>query len=325
MLSLALPVVLAELGWMSMGIVDVMMVGRVSAEAIGAVGIGRIAFYAVTVFGMGLLLGLDTLVSHAYGEGRPGECRRWLVQGLYLALTIGIPITALLHMGSPLLERWGIDPGVLEEALPYLRALALERHSPAAVLGAASLPARNRPGCARVMIALISANGVNLIGNWILIFGNLGAPALGAEGAGWSSLISSCYMTLVAPSHGGPARSRGAQGPRRRRAAPGFHATGTTARSGVSRGRSADRRDRRVCRRDRLRRPTRSDLDCGSPDRADHRQRHVHGSSGDLIRRRGTRGTGAGPAGRPRRGSRRLDRASFLRRFHERARQSCCC
>ena len=67
MLSLAIPVVLAELGWVAMGVVDTMMVGRVSVEAIGAVSVGRILFFTVTVFGMGLLLGLDTLVSTAYG------------------------------------------------------------------------------------------------------------------------------------------------------------------------------------------------------------------------------------------------------------------
>ena len=70
MLALAVPVVLAELGWMAMGVVDTMMVGRIDAEAIGAVGIGRSVFLTVVVFGMGLLLGLDTLVSRSWGSGR---------------------------------------------------------------------------------------------------------------------------------------------------------------------------------------------------------------------------------------------------------------
>lgn len=65
MLELAWPLVLANLGWMSMGIVDTMMVGRVSPEAIGAVSLGSILFITVAFFGSGLLLGLDTMVPQA--------------------------------------------------------------------------------------------------------------------------------------------------------------------------------------------------------------------------------------------------------------------
>src|ERR671914_2936646 len=88
MFTLAAPVVLAELGWMTMGLVDTLMVGRLSAEAIGAVGIGTSVFMAVIIFAMGLLLGLDTLVSHAYGAGRLDDCHRWLLHGTVLALIV---------------------------------------------------------------------------------------------------------------------------------------------------------------------------------------------------------------------------------------------
>ena len=66
------PIVLAELGWMAMGLVDTMVVGRVSAEAIAAVGLGTILFYGVAVCASGLLLGMDTLVSQAFGAGDAG-------------------------------------------------------------------------------------------------------------------------------------------------------------------------------------------------------------------------------------------------------------
>jgi MATE family multidrug resistance protein len=88
MARLAGPVVLAELGWMGMGLVDTMFVGRLSAEAIGAVGIGHAVFFITTIAGMGLLLGLDTLISHAFGAGRLDECRKWLRHGIYLALIL---------------------------------------------------------------------------------------------------------------------------------------------------------------------------------------------------------------------------------------------
>ena len=71
MLRLAVPLVAAELGWMTMGLVDTMMVGRMpnSAQAMGAVGLGDILFFTVAIIGVGILLGLDTLVSQAFGAG----------------------------------------------------------------------------------------------------------------------------------------------------------------------------------------------------------------------------------------------------------------
>ena len=84
MLRLAGPVVLAELGWMSMGVVDTVMVAPLGPAAIGAAGIGTSLHMAFAIFGMGLLLGLDTLVSQAWGAGRMGDCHRWLFHGVAL-------------------------------------------------------------------------------------------------------------------------------------------------------------------------------------------------------------------------------------------------
>lgn len=71
---------------MSMSVVDLIMVGRLGPAAIGAIGIGSSAFYSFAVFGMGLLLGLDTLVSQAYGAGKREDGHHSLAQGVYLAL-----------------------------------------------------------------------------------------------------------------------------------------------------------------------------------------------------------------------------------------------
>ena len=78
MLRLAGPVVLAELGWMSMGIVNTIVVGPLGAEATGAVGLGSNLYMAAVIFGIGLLLGLDTLVSQEHGAGRAQDARRSL-------------------------------------------------------------------------------------------------------------------------------------------------------------------------------------------------------------------------------------------------------
>src|SRR5687768_5430822 len=123
MFALAVPVVLAELGWVAMGVVDTLMVGPLGAEAIGAVGLGSAVFMAVGVFAMGMLLGLDTLVSQSFGAGRLDECHRWLVHGVVLALALTIPITALVLLLEGSLHTWGLDPAVLEPARSYLRTV----------------------------------------------------------------------------------------------------------------------------------------------------------------------------------------------------------
>jgi hypothetical protein len=87
-IRLAWPVIGAELGWMFMGVVDTLMVGRLAPEAIGAVGLGGILFFTVAVFGMGVLLGLDTFVSQAFGAGNLDECHRWLRAGVHLSFLL---------------------------------------------------------------------------------------------------------------------------------------------------------------------------------------------------------------------------------------------
>ena len=84
MIGLAIPVVFAELGWMAMTVVDTIMVGRLGAAAIGATGVGGSLFYSFAIFGMGLLLGLDTLVSQSWGAGNREDCHHSLAQGVYL-------------------------------------------------------------------------------------------------------------------------------------------------------------------------------------------------------------------------------------------------
>src|ERR1700728_5392326 len=88
MVKLAVPVVLSELGWMAQGVVDTIMVGRLGPAAIGAVAVGNAVFYTPSLFGIGLLLGLDPLVAQAYGRKDFDDCHRWLAQGIYLAVAV---------------------------------------------------------------------------------------------------------------------------------------------------------------------------------------------------------------------------------------------
>lgn len=193
MLSLAVPVVLAELGWMTMGMADTLMVGRISPEAIGAVGIGTSLFMGICIFGMGLLLGLDTLVSQSYGAGRLDECHKWLLHGIALAVALGGPLTALLLVLGAGLDDWGLHPEVLRLARPYVEIVAWS--APPLLLYSAFRRYLQGMGVVRpVMFALLTANVVNVFVNWVLIYGNLGAPALGVRGAAWATVLSRVGM-----------------------------------------------------------------------------------------------------------------------------------
>lgn len=196
MLALAGPVVLAELGWVAMGTVDTMMVGRVSAEAIGAVSMGTALFLAVAIFGMGLLLGLDTLVSQAFGAGDIEDCHRSLFHGVYLSFILSPLLMLLVYRLIPILEWWGTDPDVLRLTVPYVEKVTWSLHP--LLLYASFRRYLQAMGIVRpVMFVLIAANLVNAASNWVLIFGKLGAPALGVVGAGWATFLSRSFMAAA--------------------------------------------------------------------------------------------------------------------------------
>src|SRR5208337_4108435 len=123
MVALAVPVVLSELGWMAMGIVDTIMVGRLGAEAIGVVSLGNALFYSLALFGLGLFLGLDTLVAQAYGAGDLADCQRSLRQGIYLAVILAPLLMGIFWRLPPLLTMLGVNPAVRIGVGPFLRAL----------------------------------------------------------------------------------------------------------------------------------------------------------------------------------------------------------
>ena len=196
LLALAIPVVLSELGWMGMSVVDTIMVGRLSPAAIGAVGISSAIFYTPAIFGIGLLLGLDTLVSQAYGRGDFDDCHRALAQGVYLAL-VYVPFAMLLVGFAPhVFPLLRITEAVRGPATQYLSLLNWS--APSLLVYAAFRRYLQSVGKVRpVTFALISANLVNWFGNWVLIYGKLGLPAMGVRGSALSTVVARTYMAGV--------------------------------------------------------------------------------------------------------------------------------
>jgi MATE family multidrug resistance protein len=196
LLKLAIPVVLAEIGWMSMGVVDTLMVGPLGPQAIGAAGLGSGVFSAVGFFGLGMLLGLDTLVSQAYGARRVDECHRWLFHGLTLAALLAFPLTLVTWFIARSLAVAGLHPEIAPLASSYL-ALVNFSLLPLLIYGACRRYLQAIGFVAPVTFALVSANLVNAFGNWILIYGQFGFPAMGTDGAALATALSRTYMAAV--------------------------------------------------------------------------------------------------------------------------------
>ena len=196
MLRIAVPVIMAELGWMAMGVVDTIMVGPLGPAAIGAAGVGAAMHLGFAIFGMGVLLGLDTLVSQAYGARDIRECHRWLFDGVALALLMAVPITALCLVLLWALPSLGFHP----EMLGLLRSyFAVILWSTPFLIAFAALR-RYLQGMhivAPIMFALVSANVMNAAANWVLIYGHYGFPQMGVAGSACATLISRIYMLCV--------------------------------------------------------------------------------------------------------------------------------
>ncbi|HEY2460409.1 MAG TPA: MATE family efflux transporter [Candidatus Acidoferrum sp.] len=197
-IKLALPLVLAELGWMTMAIVDTVMVGHLpnSAVAIGAVSLGSSIFIVLALFGGGLLLGLDTLVSQAFGAGQREDCHRSLLNGIYLAIVLTPILAAPVWLLPRLLAGMQIDPAILALAIPYTKALAYGLF-PLLLYFAVRRCLQAMNMVKPIAFALVTANLINVLGNWVLVYGKWGVPAMGTVGSGWSTVIARSYLAAV--------------------------------------------------------------------------------------------------------------------------------
>jgi MATE family multidrug resistance protein len=181
---------------MGMGIVDTIMVGPLGPAAIGAAGVGNSLHLGFAIFGMGLLLGLDTLISQAYGARDLSLCRAWLRRGLQLALVSAVPLMLVLAAVWTAVPRLGFHPDTRPLLQGYLAIVILS--TPFLLLYAALrryLQSTHR--VAPVMFALVSANLINAFFNWVFIYGKFGVPALGVPGAAWATFAARVYMCAL--------------------------------------------------------------------------------------------------------------------------------
>jgi MATE family multidrug resistance protein len=141
-------------------------------------------------------MGLDTLVSQAFGAGQREDCHRSLVNGIYISLALTPLLAAPVWGLQLLLTRMGIDSAMLGLAIPYTKVLAVGL-LPLLLYFAVRRCLQAMDLVRPVAFALITANVVNVFGNYALVYGHFGAPAMGAIGSGWSTALSRTYMAAV--------------------------------------------------------------------------------------------------------------------------------
>ncbi|CAA9587345.1 MAG: Multi antimicrobial extrusion protein (Na(+)/drug antiporter), MATE family of MDR efflux pumps [uncultured Truepera sp.] len=196
-LTLALPIILAQLAQVSMGFIDTLMVGRLGGEALAGVALGASIFFFALIVGIGVMGSVAPTVSQAVGANDPETAARATRQSFYIALALTLPATLLFWQAEPLLNLMGQEPRAAELAAAWLRAISwgyLPSLCLAGLRGFLEGLARPRP----VMLIAFLGVGLNVIANYTLIFGHFGFPAFGVVGTGWASAFVYWMMFLTA-------------------------------------------------------------------------------------------------------------------------------
>ncbi len=214
-LKLAAPVIVARTGMLAITTADVVMTGRAGANELAYLGLAIAPQMTLALTGIGLLQGTTILTAQAYGANAHRECGAFWRIGLLHALALGLLGALLMLLAEPFFRLTGQSPELAQGAARAMHAFAWGL--PGFLMFAATtafLEAVNRP--LPGMVVMLIANAVNVALNWVLIYGHLGAPALGAEGAAhatsavrWLMFALLAGYALVMPGH----RALGVKGP----------------------------------------------------------------------------------------------------------------
>jgi MATE family, multidrug efflux pump len=198
-IRLAIPLAAQQLGFQLMGTIDAALLGRYDDAALAAAGVGNSLLFALTSIGMGIVMGLDTVIPQAIGAGRPEEARRKLRAGLRLALVIGAALSVAVVASPVVLRLVDVDPEVARDARIYVsvRAIGVVPFL-ASIAFRSYLAARNvtRP----LVIAVIVGNLVNAGLAWTLIFG-------AGLGIGGGALATVTVQVLIVAVYAGSVRA----------------------------------------------------------------------------------------------------------------------
>jgi MATE family multidrug resistance protein len=189
-------VAIVQVAIMAMGAVDTIMVGRVSPTDLAAVALGNLYFFGVAVFGMGVLFALDPVISQAVGARDDVDVARGVQRGMVLALLLTLLASALLLPGRPVMALLRQPPDVVLVAAAYA-LVSIPGVFPFYAFNVLRQSLQAMGNVAPILVTALLANVANVFFNWVLIFGNLGFPAMGAVGSGWATSLSRWFLTVV--------------------------------------------------------------------------------------------------------------------------------
>lgn len=195
-LVLAAPITAGHVSQMLLGLTDTLMIGRVGVVPLAASAFAHMILHVIFIIGIGLMTSVSVLTAHAYGARDYGEAGEVLRRGLLVAVAYGLIIVMAVFALSPFLEYLGQPLEVVKAGRPYLYIVGC------------SMPGTMLFVCFKTFSEALDSpwpafwvgfGGVllNVFLNWVLIYGNLGAPAMGLTGAGWATLISRSITLIV--------------------------------------------------------------------------------------------------------------------------------
>ena len=190
---LAAPIVVTQLGTMLMGVVDMLMVGSLGRDALAGAALGSVWTMGTLVIGMGLVLGIDPILTQAHGAGDGRAVGLAVQRGLVVAVLVSGPIALLWLLAEPVLVLAGQQPALARMAHDYVVA---QLPSVVGFLGFMVLRSylQGRSIVAPALWITLLANVFNALLNWVLIFGHLGMPAMGLTGAGVATGVTRLLM-----------------------------------------------------------------------------------------------------------------------------------
>lgn len=191
-----MPIMAGMVSHMLMGLADTIMVGQVGVVPLAAASFVNILLHPPVTFGLGLLSAVAVLTSQAFGAKNPQQGGEALRNGLVASILFGLLIAIGGHLLLSHLHRFGQKPEVISESGTYLLICGWSV-IPALIAHAAKQFSEALNHAWAPNFILLAGVLLNIFLNWILIFGKLGAPALGLEGAGWATLIARIIVAIA--------------------------------------------------------------------------------------------------------------------------------
>ncbi len=195
-LNLAYPVIIGQLGFIMMGVVDSIMVGSIGAVPLAAASVGNSLFILIFIIGLGISIAVTPLVAIAVGGRRYEECGILFRQSLLINLSAGFIIALIIFTASGMLIYIDQPPEVVKLAQSYSKLLGISA-IPSMIFSSYKQFIEGFSVMRPAMVVVLLANLVNALFNWLLIFGKMGFPQLGLDGAGWATFASRVFMALV--------------------------------------------------------------------------------------------------------------------------------